>query len=184
MVGREEDDAAGQPGEKDGAQPFRPAGGVAADDEEHRRQRRGAGDEGDRQRHDERFALDIHVLGHGAHGGREDHLDGDEEEDDAAGHGQRRFGDVEQFEKELAAEEEEDQGGEGEEELADDDASLPVSRVSLEGDEKERDVAYRVHDQKKEQGCGEKCHTLLCPPPGRGCQALPAKPMEKVIQAV
>ena len=114
----------------------------------------GARDEGDGQGHQERFSL---AGGFGvALGVGEDHLQGDEEEDHAAGDAQGGVRQVHEPQDALAEQGEEHQDRAGQEHFPDDDP--PAARgVHLAQDADEgRDVAQGIGDQdQQDEGGGE-----------------------------
>jgi hypothetical protein len=77
---------------------------LAAHQQQFRRQHRRASDVGDRQGYDERLALDVFLRRSAWRG--ENHAQGDQEQDHAAGDGQGRLGDAQHREQRLAEEEE------------------------------------------------------------------------------
>jgi hypothetical protein len=100
--GERQHQGSGEPGGAQRQQPASPALRLAAHQQQLGGEHRGAGHVGDGERHHEGLAGE--VLGMVGRG--EDHAQGDEEENDAAGDGERRLRDAEQAQQRRAGEEE------------------------------------------------------------------------------
>lgn len=105
---------------------------------------------------DERFFVE-RFTEDGASG--EDHAEGDEEEDDAAGDAEGMGAKAEDIEEVVALEEEEEEDGEGDEELADQDAGAAVFGDFGEYRVEDGCVAEGVEDEEESKGEGEQVHS-------------------------
>ena len=156
-----EDDARRQPGERDGQQPLGPTAGLAAGEQQHRRERRRSCRVRHGQRHDERFLF--HFLAKVEVGGREDHPERDQQQDDAARDGQRLGGHAQQPQQAAPEEQERDEQGERDEQLPHDDVAMPRGRDAAQRREEQRHVAERVHHEEQQHRRREHRHGGIMP---------------------
>ena len=127
---------------------------LARSHEHDRRQRRGAGDGRDRQRHDE--GIGARNIAEDSFRVRKDHAQRDQKQDHAAGNRQRRFRDVHQDEKSVPTEHERKQHHIGDQAFAEDDPDAVRCRRRGERRSDQRHVAERVDDEDQQDRRGQE----------------------------
>ncbi len=140
FAGEEEDQQRHQHGEGEGADPLQHAFWFASGHQQYGGHGRGAGDQRYGDGHDEGFAVHFVAAKHAAFAG-EDHLDGDQEQDDATRYAQAFVGQVHQLQEAFAKEHEGEQYGEGDEAFAEYHAAAAFRLHLLERRDEEGDVA-------------------------------------------
>jgi hypothetical protein len=89
---------------------------------------------------------------------REDHLDRDEEENDAATDGESFLLQVEKRHEPLSAEEEGEQDDEGDDQLPGDDPRAALDRHGAQAGNETRHIAERVHGDDQQKGRRKNVH--------------------------
>ncbi len=152
-----QDHRAGGPGHKERQRPVHHPGGLLIGQQHQRCEDRRTGDHRDRHRHQEGL-LARRQPGH-APLTWEDHLDGDQEQDDTPRNADRLLPQVEEAEDLLTNEQEQHHDGQREEQLAHHHLATSFGIDMTQDREEDRQVAQRVHDQKQHDCGRESIHT-------------------------
>lgn len=151
FAGEQENQQGYQHGEGEGAYPFQHAFRFAGGHQQYGGHGGGAGDQRYGDRYDERLAVHFVAAKHAAFAG-EDHLDGDQEQDDAASDAQAFVGEVHQLQKAFAKEHEGEQYRKGDKAFAEYHAAAAFRLHLLEGRNEEGNVTQRIGNQDQQDG--------------------------------
>lgn len=155
LAREQEDQQRYQHGQRQGANPFQHAVGFAGGHQQHGSHRGGAGDQRDGNGHDEGLAVHFVAAKHAAFTG-ENHFDGNQEQDDAAGYTQAFVGQVHQLQKAFAKEHEGQQYRERDEALAEHDLAAAFRLHLFQCRDEQGDVAQRIGNQDQQDGGGQE----------------------------